>query len=80
LDVCVDNGTKVAVIAVDTYHLSLPSGLFLELHNWYCTPSLSKNIISSSCLAKVEGYEFVIKNKLFFQFIIMIFSTIKFQA
>ena len=31
LDVCVSNRAKVAVLAVGTYHLSLPSGLVMEL-------------------------------------------------
>jgi hypothetical protein len=35
----------------------------LELNNCYCIPSLCKNIISSSCLEKVDGYEIFIKNK-----------------
>jgi hypothetical protein len=51
LDVHVGNGAKVAVMAVSTCHLSFPSGL-----------ALSKNIISSSCLEEVDGYEIVIKN------------------
>jgi hypothetical protein len=34
----------------------------LELNNYYCIPSISKNIISSSCLEEVDGYEIVIKN------------------
>src|SRR6185369_8966359 len=63
LDVRVGNGAKVAVLAVGTYHLSLPSGLVLELNNCYCIPALSKNIISCSCLEEVDGYEIVIKNK-----------------
>jgi hypothetical protein len=63
MDVRVGNGARVAVIAVDTYNLSLPSGLVLELNNCYCIPSISKNIISSSCLEEVDGYEVVIKNK-----------------
>ena len=50
-------------MAVGTYHLSLPSGLVLELNICYCIPALSKNIISSSCLEEVDGYEIVIKNK-----------------
>jgi hypothetical protein len=41
----------------------LPSRLVLELNNCYCIPTLSKNIISSSCLEEVDGYEIVIKNK-----------------
>jgi hypothetical protein len=63
LDVRVGNGTKVAAIAVETFHLSLPSGLVLELNNYYCIPDLCKNIISSSCLEEVDGYEIIIKNK-----------------
>jgi hypothetical protein len=35
LDVHVGNGAKVAAIAVDTFHLLLPSGLVLELNNCY---------------------------------------------
>jgi hypothetical protein len=50
LDVRIGNGAKIAVMTVGTYHLSLPSGLVLELNNFYCIPALSKNIISSSCL------------------------------
>jgi hypothetical protein len=63
LDVCVGNGAKVAAIAVGTFHLPLPSGLVFELNNCYCILSLSKNIISSSCLEEVDGYEIIIKNK-----------------
>jgi hypothetical protein len=63
LDVRVGNGAKVAVMAVGTYHLSLPSELVLKLNNYYCIPALSKNNISSSCLEEVDGYEIVIKNK-----------------
>jgi hypothetical protein len=63
LDVHVGNGAKVAAVAVDTYHLSLPSGLMLRLNNCYCVPALCKNIISSSCLEEVDGYEIIIKNK-----------------
>jgi hypothetical protein len=35
----------------------------LELNNCYCIPFLCKNIISSSCLEEVDGYEIIIKNK-----------------
>jgi hypothetical protein len=63
LDVRVGNGAKVAVLAVGTYHLSLPSELVLELNNCYCIPALSKNIISSSCLEQVDGFKIVIENK-----------------
>jgi hypothetical protein len=63
LDVCVGNGAKVAAIAVDTSHPSLPSGLVLELNNCYCIATLCKNIISSSYLEEVDGYKIIIKNK-----------------
>jgi hypothetical protein len=63
LDVRVDNGAKVAAIAVGTFHLSLPSGLVSELNNCYCIPTLCKNIISSSYLEEVNCYEIIIKNK-----------------
>jgi hypothetical protein len=35
----------------------------LELNNCYCIPALCKNIISSSCLEEVDGYEIIKKNK-----------------
>jgi hypothetical protein len=63
LDVHVGNGAKVAAIAASTFHLPLPSGLVLELNNYYCILALCKNIISSSCLEKVDGYGIIIKNK-----------------
>jgi hypothetical protein len=63
LDVRVGNGAKVAAIALGSFHLPLPSGLVLELNNFYCIPALCKNIISSSCLEDVDGYEIIIKNK-----------------
>jgi hypothetical protein len=63
LDVLVGNGAKVASIAVGTFHLPLHLGLVLELNNCYCIPALCKNIITSSCLEEVDGYEIIIKNK-----------------
>jgi hypothetical protein len=63
LDVHVSNGAKVAAIAVGTFHLPLPSGLVLELNNCYSIPTLCKNIMSSSCMEEVDGYEIIIKNK-----------------
>jgi hypothetical protein len=63
LDVQVSNGAKVAAIAVGTFNLLLPLGLVLELNNCYCIPTLFKNMISSSCLEEVNGYEIIIKNK-----------------
>jgi hypothetical protein len=63
LGVRVGNGAKVKAIAVGTFHLPLPSGLVLELNNCFCILALCKNIISSSCLEEVDGYEIIIKNK-----------------
>jgi hypothetical protein len=63
LDIHVDNRVKVAAIAVGTFHLPLPSGLVLELNNCYCIPALCKNIIPSSCLEELDGYEIIIKKK-----------------
>jgi hypothetical protein len=37
----------------------------MELNNYYYIPALCKNIISSSCLEEVDGYEIIIKNKCF---------------
>jgi hypothetical protein len=63
LDVRVSNGVKVAAIITGTFHLPLPSGLVLKLNNYYCIPTLYKNIISSSCLEEVDDYKIIIKNK-----------------
>ena len=54
---CVENGSKVDVIAVGTLPLHLPSGLVLDLNNCYLVPVLSMNIISRSCLMQY-GYSF----------------------
>ncbi|KAK8563326.1 hypothetical protein V6N12_035475 [Hibiscus sabdariffa] len=61
VDLRVGNGARVAALAVGTYVLSLPSGLVLNLENCYIVPSLTKNIISVSCLDKI-GFEVIIKN------------------
>ncbi|KAK8689920.1 hypothetical protein V6N13_088627 [Hibiscus sabdariffa] len=61
VDLRVGNGARVAALAVGTYVLSLPSGLVLNLENCYFGPSLTKNIISVSCLDKI-GFEIIIKN------------------
>ncbi|KAL4272700.1 hypothetical protein GQ457_13G015990 [Hibiscus cannabinus] len=61
VDLRVGNGARVDALAVGTYVLSLPSGLNLNLENCYFVASLSKNIISISCLDKI-GFEIIIKN------------------
>ena len=62
VDLRVGNGARVAALAVGTRILSLPSGLDLILEDCYVVPSLTKNIISISCLDKM-GFEFIIKDK-----------------
>ena len=57
----VGNKASVAVMAVGTLPLHLPSGFILELNNCYFVPALSKNIISGSCLLK-DGYSFISEN------------------
>jgi hypothetical protein len=53
----VGNGSKVDVIAVGTLVLRLPSGLVMNLNNYYLVHELSMNIISGSCLLR-DGYSF----------------------
>ena len=55
----VGNGSKVDVIAANK--LPLPSGLVLDLNNYYLVPTLSMNIISGSCLMQ-DGYSFKSEN------------------
>ena len=45
-----ENGAKVAALAIGSCSLSLPIGLVIELSNCYYVPSIRKNIISISCL------------------------------
>src|SRR5262249_14884 len=59
----VANGAKVAALAVGIYYLALPSGLVLELNNCYYVPSLSRNIISISCLAE-QDFEIAINKRI----------------
>ena len=61
VDFRVGNNARVAALAVGTMQLHLPSGFILELNNCYFVPSLSRNIISPSCLMK-DGYSFASEN------------------
>jgi len=61
VDLRVGNGAKVAAVSVGTYVIQLPSGFELFLNNCYYVPSLSKNIISVSVLAR-DGFSFAIKD------------------
>ena len=58
VDLQVGNGARVAALAVGTY----VTRLVLELDNCYYVPSITKNIISISCLDKI-GFSFIIKHK-----------------
>ena len=44
--------------------MTLPSGPFFQLKNYYYVPAVSRNIISVSCL-DVDGFHFIIKNNIF---------------
>jgi hypothetical protein len=60
----VGNGTSVVVVAVGDLDLYLPSGLILELSSVYFVPSISKNIISVSCM-DMDEFIFSIKDQCF---------------
>jgi hypothetical protein len=61
VDFRVGNNARVAAVNVGTMQLHLPSGFILELNNCYFVPSLSRNIVSPSCLMK-DGYSFASKD------------------
>jgi len=61
VDFCMGNNAGVAALNVRTMQLHLPSGFILELNNCYFFPSLSRNIVSPSCLMK-DGYSFASKD------------------
>jgi hypothetical protein len=61
VDFRVGNNTRVAALTVGTTQLHLPSGFIMELNNCYFVPSLSRNILSPSCLMK-DGYSFLSEN------------------
>ena len=56
MDLRVANGARVAALAVGSCQLELPSRLVLNLDKCYYVPSLSKNIISISCLVE-QGFK-----------------------
>ncbi|XP_021298056.1 uncharacterized protein LOC110427024 [Herrania umbratica] len=57
----VGNGAKVAASTVGIVTIPLPSGLVLELRDFYYVPSISQNIIFVSYLALYDDIEFCIK-------------------
>ncbi|GJZ03984.1 retrotransposon protein, putative, ty1-copia subclass [Tanacetum coccineum] len=50
LSLYVGDGHRTTVEAIGEFHLCLPSGLVLILHNCHYTPSITRGIISVSCL------------------------------
>src|SRR3954469_20364991 len=52
----VGNDSQVEVVAVDTMHLSLPSGLVLILNKCFYVPALSVNIVRGSYLKQDHYY------------------------
>src|SRR6516165_4135674 len=61
VDLRVDNSSSVTVLAVGSYQIALPMGLVLVLSDCYFVPSMTRNMISVSCLAR-EGFTFVFRN------------------
>jgi GAG-pre-integrase domain len=57
----VGNGAQVTAVIVESIELCLPSGLIMKLENVYFISSISRNIISISCL-DMNGFSFVIKD------------------
>ena len=61
MDLKIDNGAKVTIVAIGEVTLHLHGGAFIALDACYFVPSIIKNIISISCLT-VSGYKFVFEN------------------
>ena len=51
-DLQVGNGTRVEVVDIGTYVFNLPSGICLNLDNFFYVPALKNNIIFVSYLNK----------------------------
>nr|GFA06070.1 zinc finger, CCHC-type [Tanacetum cinerariifolium] len=50
LSLYVGDGHRTAVEAIGTFHLELPSGLVIVLNNCHYAPSITRGVISVSCL------------------------------
>ncbi|GJV64386.1 zinc finger, CCHC-type containing protein [Tanacetum coccineum] len=50
LSLYMGNGQRAAIEAIGTYELCFPSGLVLVLHNCHFSPSITRGVISVSCL------------------------------
>jgi hypothetical protein len=60
----IGNGASVTVVAVGDLDLQLPSELILELSSVYFVSSISRNIISVSCM-DMDDFTFSIKDQCF---------------
>ena len=54
-----DNGARVAAIAVGSFDLHMPTGKTIILNNCYLVPSIVRNIISIPML-DLDGFSFII--------------------
>ena len=63
VDLRVGNGARVTALEIGDLDLTLPSGLVILLKNCYYVPSMSRNIISISCL-DMDGFSFIIQNNM----------------
>ncbi|GJV86456.1 retrotransposon protein, putative, ty1-copia subclass [Tanacetum coccineum] len=50
LSLYMGNGQRAAIEAIGSYHLCFPSGLVVILHNCHYAPSITRGVISVSCL------------------------------
>ena len=55
------NGTRVTALAIGTYVLSLPSGLILNLEDYYYVLVLTKNIVSLFALIR-KGFHLTLSD------------------
>ena len=60
-DLRVGNRARVAALAIETYILTLPSGLILSLENCYYVLALTKDIVYISSLNK-KGFHLTFSN------------------
>nr|GEZ78858.1 zinc finger, CCHC-type [Tanacetum cinerariifolium] len=74
LSLYVGNGQREAVEAIDAFYLFLPSGLKIVLNNCHYAPSITRGVISVSCLDGIfeidlsnsltnESYVYTVSNK-----------------
>nr|GEW37891.1 hypothetical protein [Tanacetum cinerariifolium] len=73
LSLYMGNGMRAEVEAIRSFDLILPSGLIIVLDNYYFAPTITRGVVSISCLVK-NGYRhtftnygiFVLKDNLFY--------------